>query len=374
MKKIVILGAGLIGKTIAKELAKDFDILAVDIDNEKLKKLELSNIKTIKANLSSNEEIKKVIYDSDLVIGALPGNMGFNALKSVIQAGKNVVDISFFPQDPFLLDELAKEKKVTAIVDCGVAPGLSNLILGYYNNKMKLTEYKCYVGGLPFERSWPFEYKAYFSPSDVIEEYKRPARIIFNGQLVVKEALSDPEIIEFEKIGKLEAFNTDGLRTLINTIRIPNMVEKTLRYPGHIELMKIFREVGFFSDEEIEVDGKKIKPIDFTSKLLFPFWKAGEGEKDFTVMKIILKGFEGDKESTIIYNVFDVYDTEENNSSMARTTGFTCCAIARYFLQGKVDKKGIFPPEFLGEDESCFKFTLEFLKNKNIEITYSISP
>lgn len=374
MNKIVILGAGLVGKTIAKELANDFDIMAVDIDNERLKKLEPSNIKTVKADLSSNEEIEKVVYDSDLVIGALPGNLGFNALKSVIQTGKDIVDISFFPEDPFLLDELAKEKNVTAIVDCGVAPGLSNLILGYYNYRMKLSDYKCFVGGLPFERSWPFEYKAYFSPSDVIEEYKRPARIIINGELVVKEALSEPEIIEFDKIGKLEAFNTDGLRTLIKTIHIPNMSEKTLRYPGHIELMKIFREVGFFSDEEIEVKGKKIKPIDLTSKLLFTFWKAGEGEKDFTIMKVMLKGLKDQKESTIEYFLFDIYDSEQNDSSMARTTGFTCCAVARYLLQGRVYKKGIIPPELLGEDDNCFNFVLEFLKNKNIEITYSISP
>ncbi len=128
-------------------------------------------INTIVADLSSQSEIKKVIKDFDLVIGALPGFMGFNTLKSIIEAGKNVVDISFFPEDPFLLDKLAKDKNVTAVVDCGVSPGLSNIVLGYHNKKMKVNNYRCIVGGLPYKRDWPFQYKAYFSPIDVIEEY-----------------------------------------------------------------------------------------------------------------------------------------------------------------------------------------------------------
>jgi lysine 6-dehydrogenase len=268
MKKVIILGAGLIGSTIASDLSKDYLVTAVDSNSHRLKTFADKKIKTILADLSSDSEIKKIIDGYDLVIDALPGFMGFKALKSIIEAGKNVVDISFFPEDPFLLDELAKEKGVTAVVDCGVSPGLSNIILGYHNQKMKIKNYKCIVGGLPYKHEWPFQYKAYFSPIDVIEEYTRPARIVIDGKVIEKPALSEPEIINYKEIGKLEAFNTDGLRSLLKTMKIPNMIEKTLRYPGHIELMKIFREVGFFSTKEIEVSGRAIKPIDLTSKLL----------------------------------------------------------------------------------------------------------
>ena len=209
MKKIVVLGAGLVGKAIAVDLAKSFNVTAVDIYSSRFEKLqEYKHIKTKVADLSDDEELNNTIKDFDLVIGALPGFMGFNIVKKVIQAGKNIIDISFFREDPFELDQLAKENNVTAIIDAGVAPGMGNLILGYHNSKMDITSYKCYGGGLPFKREWPFEYKAVFSPMDVLEEYIRPARYVLNGELVVREALSEAEIGHFEPVGSLEAWNT----------------------------------------------------------------------------------------------------------------------------------------------------------------------
>lgn len=372
MKKIVVLGAGLVGRTIAIELSKDYLVTAVDTNPVRLKELKDRKIKALKADLSSDSGIKKVVKNYDLVICALPGFMGFKTLKSIIKAGKNVVDISFFPEDQFLLDKLAKQKGVTAIVDCGVSPGLSNIFLGYHNKKMKVSNYRCIVGGLPYKRNWPFAYKAYFSPIDVIEEYIRPARIVVDSKIIEKPALSEPEIINYKDIGELEAFNTDGLRSLLKTMKIPNMIEKTLRYPGHIELMKIFREVGFFSDKEIEVKGKSIKPVDLTAKLLFPFWSPEKGEQDFTILDVLIEGKEKDKKSSHRYFIFDSYDLAEHNSSMARTTGFTCCAAARYLLEYNFNRKGICPPEYLGEDEKCFNYIITYLNKKGIAIKHSL--
>ncbi|HSW53622.1 MAG TPA: saccharopine dehydrogenase C-terminal domain-containing protein [Ignavibacteriaceae bacterium] len=371
LKKVIILGAGLVGRTIALELSKDYQVTAVDTNPVRLKELKDRKIKTLKADLSSDSGIKKVIRNYDLVICALPGFMGFKALKSIIKAGKKVVDISFFPEDQFLLDKLAKQKGVTAIVDCGVAPGLANVILGYHNRKMKISNYKCMVGGLPYKREWPFEYKAFFSPIDVIAEYTRPARLVVGGKIIEKEALSDPEIINFEKVGELESFNTDGLRSLLQTMKIPNMVEKTMRYPGHIELMKIFRKVGLFGEKEIEIKNKKIKPVDLTARLLFPFWSPEKGEKDFTVMDVLIEGNQNGNKTAHHYFVFDEYDPKDDNSSMARTTGFTCCAAARYFLEHNYQRKGICPPEYLGEDENCFNFILSYLSQKKIKINHT---
>jgi saccharopine dehydrogenase-like NADP-dependent oxidoreductase len=371
MKKIVVLGAGLVGRTIAIELSKDYQVTAVDANSGRLKNLKAKQIKTRKVDLSSDSEIKKVVKNYDLVICALPGFIGFKSLKSIIKAGKNVVDISFFPEDQFLLDKLAKQKGVTAIVDCGVAPGFANIILGYHNQKMKISNYKCMVGGLPYKREWPFEYKAFFSPIDVIAEYTRPARLVVDGKIIEKEALSDPEIIHFDEVGDLESFNTDGLRSLLKTMKIPNMIEKTIRYLGHIELMKIFREVGLFSEKEIDVKGKKIKPVDLTAKLLFPFWSPNKAERDFTVMDVLIEGIENGKKTSHHYFVFDEYDPREDNSSMARTTGFTCCAAARYFLEHNYQRKGICPPEYLGEEETCFKFILAYLRDSGIRINHN---
>ena len=135
--------------------------------------------------------LQKTIKDFDLVVCAVPGFLGFETLKSIIEAEINVVDISFFSENSLELDALAKEKNITAIVDCGVAPGMDNIILGHYNEKMKLTDFECLVGGLPKVKKWPFCYKAPFSPVDVIEEYTRPARYIENGKMITRDALTD---------------------------------------------------------------------------------------------------------------------------------------------------------------------------------------
>ncbi|NNG26996.1 MAG: saccharopine dehydrogenase, partial [Ignavibacteriaceae bacterium] len=328
MKKIVVLGAGMIGSAMAVDLSSDYEVTIVDKDSHKLNLLkEGHSIRTIIADLSTEIKIQEMIIDYDLVIGSLPGFMGYKTLHSVIGEGKDIVDISFLPQDTFKLDDLAKENEVTAVVDCGISPGLSNIILGYHNQLMEIEDYKCMIGGLPFKKEWPFYFKAFFSPLDVIEEYTRPARIVKNGVVITLEALSEPEIIDLPEVGKLEAFNTDGLRSLISTMNISNMVEKTMRYPGHIEVMKILRETGFFGNDEISIKGDKVKPIELTSRLLFPHWKPDEDEKEFTILNMIIKGNDNGKQKELAYNLFDKFDEETKTTSMARTTGYTCTSV-----------------------------------------------
>lgn len=369
MKKVIILGAGLVGKAMAIDLAKSFDVTSVDINELALAEVNGYGIKTQKVDFSNLELLSSILHPFDFVVGAVPGFMGFQTVKTVIEAGKNMVDISFFPEDPFLLDDLAKKHNVTIVTDCGVAPGMGNIILGYHNKRMKIDSYECLVGGLPVVREWPYEYKAVFSPIDVIEEYVRPARYVQNKAVVVKEALSDPELIHFDGVGTLESWNSDGLRSLIKTMPdIPNMIEKTLRYPGCIEYLRVLRETGFFSYEAIDVKGQKIRPIDVTAKLLFPKWKLKPGEEEFTVMRIRMNGEENGKKKTYQYNLLD--RTTNGTLSMARTTGYTCTAAVHLVSDGKFIRKGICPPEYLGEDEANFKFIVGYLKERNVH--YSI--
>ena len=373
MKKIIVLGAGLVGSAIAIDLNNQHDVTSADANPETLKKLgERHGINTIQVDLTDGKKLQALVQDFDLVIGALPGFLGFEALKNCILAGKNVVDISFFPEDAFALDELAKQHGVTAVVDCGVAPGMGNIILGYHHKRMKINGFRCLVGGLPQVREWPWEYKAVFSPIDVIEEYIRPARYVEGGRLVTREALSDPELLHFEGIGTLEAFNSDGLRSLIHTMPdIPNMIEKTLRFPGCIEYLRVLREAGYFSYEEIEVRGQKVRPVDVTAKLLFPKWKLKPGEGDFTVIRISIEGEENSQVKTITYDLFYKYYAETETISMARTTGYTCTAVANLVLAGQFDRKGICPPEYVGEAEENFQFVLNYLKERQVEYRVS---
>ncbi|MBS1486867.1 MAG: saccharopine dehydrogenase NADP-binding domain-containing protein [Bacteroidetes bacterium] len=365
-KKIIVLGAGLVGSAMAKDLATNFDVTAADINEESLKPLKALSISGIVADLSDLEKLKSILQPFDLVIGAVPGFMGLKNAQAVIEAGKNMVDISFFPEDPFLLDDLAKKNNVTIVTDCGVAPGMGNIILGYHNQRMKIERYECLVGGLPVVREWPYEYKAVFSPIDVIEEYVRPARYVQNHALVVKEALSDPELIHFDEVGTLESWNSDGLRSLIQTMpNIPHMIEKTLRYPGCIEYLRLLRESGFFSKEEVNVSGMKVRPIDVTAKLLFPKWKLKPGEKEYTVMRIRIEGTENGKAKGYEYNLLDRTDSS-GVMSMARSTGYTCTAVAHLVISHQFSRKGICPPEYVGEKEDDFNHVVRYLAERNV--------
>jgi lysine 6-dehydrogenase len=374
MQNITVLGAGLVGKTIAVDLCREYRMTSVDVNSEVLGEINKNYpINTIAADLTNSQIIKDITAGADLVIGSVPGFLGFHVLKTVIGCGKNIVDISFFNEDPFALEELAKEENVTVVVDCGVAPGMSNIILGYHNERMSVERFECYVGGLPVVRTLPYEYKAPFSPIDVIAEYTRPARIMENGKLIVKPALSEVELLEFEGIGTLEAFNTDGLRTLIKTIPIPNMKEKTLRYPGHAKFMNILLKTGFFDETPIEVNGVTVRPIDITAKLLFPKWKLEKDEEEFTVMRVTIKGNEDGKEKKYSYHLYDKFERNSGTSSMARTTGYTCTAVARLILENQFTRKGICPPEYLGAEEGCFERIMKHLEEQNIDYRVEIS-
>ncbi len=366
--KIVVLGAGLVGSAIAKDLSLNHKVTSVDISPESLTKFSDSHeIETIVADLNDTEHIKSLVADFDLVVGAVPGFMGYKTMKAVIEAGKNMVDISFMPEDFLQLDGLAKKHNVTIVADCGVAPGMGNIILGHHNQNMHVKSYECLVGGLPVIREWPYEYKAVFSPIDVIEEYIRPARYIQNHEMVTKEALSDPELVWFDKIGTLESWNSDGLRSLIHTMKnIPDMIEKTLRYPGCIEYLKVLRESGFFSYEEVEVNGTKIRPIDLTAKLLFPKWKLKEGEEDFTIMRIAVAGIEDGNEKTYAYNLLDRFDRQNNIISMARTTGYTCTAVASLILDKGFTTTGVSAPEIVGAKEGSLGYILKYLEERDV--------
>ena len=370
MKHIIVLGAGMVGSAIAADMAEKHKVTISDLDQNRLDKVKKkhSRLDILPLDVTDKKSLQDHIKPFDLVICAVPGFLGFQTLKSIIDAGKNVIDISFFSENALELDTLAKEKNITAIVDCGVAPGMDNIILGHYNEKLKLSHFECLVGGLPKIKKWPFCYKAPFSPIDVIEEYTRPARYVENNVEVVREPLTDCEYIDFEKVGTLESFNTDGLRSIIHTMpHIPNMKEKTLRYPGHVEYIKVLKESGFFSEEKIEFNGKAVAPLEFTSKILFNEWKLGEKEAELTVMRVTLKG-ENDKGQTeeIIYNLHDEYCEETGISSMSRTTGYTATAAANLFLDGLFTEKGIFPPELLGKHEVCFQYFMKYLKERKV--------
>ena len=373
MKKVAVLGVGRVGRAIALDLAHEgeFEVTAADHSKAMLKPLQgLTGITTVQTDLSDPDAVRSVVESQDIVVGAVPGTLGFQTLRAVIEAGKPVVDISFCPEDEFELHNLACEKGVVAMIDCGVAPGLSNMMLGFHAaNMSKLNRFACYVGGLPVIRAWPFEYQAASSPADIIEKYARPARMRIDGKDIVKPALSDIVLMDLPGVGTVEAFNSDGLRTLLTTIDCPNMVEKTVRYPGHALKMRLLRDTGFFETHPRAVSGTEIVPRDLSAELLSAAWDLGDDDEDLTVMRVEVDGEENGHPITHVYDLFDRYNRETRTHSMARTSGYTCTAVVRLLAAGLYDKPGISPPEMLGREPDCLEFILDRLEERYVELS-----
>lgn len=351
MARVLVLGGGMVGTVIAEDLASDHQVTLADKRPAALARAaaRIPGLATVEADLSDPAAITALAREHDLVCGALASVLGYRALRAVIEAGRPYCDISFMPEDAWELDALAQERGVTAVVDCGVAPGMSNLLCGYGRSLVDHAErIEIWVGGLPVERRWPFQYKAGFAPSDVIEEYTRPARVVENGKVVVKPALSEPELIDIPGVGTVESVLTDGLRSLAFTLDAPQMREMTLRWPGHYELMRVFRETGLFSKEPITVDGQTVRPLDVTSALLFPKWQYQPGEADLTAMRIRVSGTKDGAAVVHTWDLLDHADPVSGNTSMSRTTAFPCTIVAREILAGNITQTGVIVPEKLG--------------------------
>jgi len=363
--KAIVLGCGLVGNEIARDLARgnEFAVTAVDIDTRALSGLsDVSGIIIIEANLAERDNLIQLVKEHDIAVVAVPGFMGYQTLEAVIDAGTHAVDISFTPEDTLKLNDRARQAGVTALVDCGIAPGLSNVLAAEASSHLDNIELVAiYAGGLPANPEPPWNYKAVFSPLDVIEEYIRPARIIQEGDIATVDALSDVEFIQLPGIGTLEAFASDGLRSLLTSIKANRMYEKTLRYPGHADKMRGLREAGMFGKDAIEVGGVAVRPIEVISKLLFPSWKLRENDEDLTILRVKVEGTKNDQKLSYTYDLVDHYDRKHRITSMARTTGYMATSVARLIRDGAFTRKGVSPPESLGIEESCYRTLMHLL-------------
>ncbi len=385
---IIVLGAGMVGRVIAADLASDAD-LQVTIADARPAALQQAGelaqrlgrrVRTLEADLGDPRALGEAVRPHALVCGALSSHIAFAALRTIIEAGKPYCDISFMGENALELDALARARGVTCVVDIGVAPGMSHACAARGVALLdEPREIEIYVGGLPRERRWPFQYKAGFSPADVIEEYTRPSRLVEHHRVVTREALSEPENMDFDGLGTLEAFNTDGLRSLAHTYlgRVPHMKEKTLRYPGYIELLRVLRAMGLFSTQAIATPSGSVRPLDVTSALMFPMWQYQPGEEDLTVMRVIARGAARGQNVEHRWDLLDFFDRASGCTSMARTTAFPCAIMAREVLRGRFVAPGgggVVPPERLGEDERVFTVLLREMEARGVRYRYARVP
>lgn len=359
---IAVIGNGLVGSVIAKDLSDLHSVAVFDININK----RFDGIIYTKFDILSDD--LEILSNFDIFVLAVPGSIGYQSLKRLIPLGKNIVDISFFPEKASDLNDMAVIHDVTVVVDCGVAPGLCNMFLAYENSIGNVLGYKCYVGGLPFERTLPWQYKAPFSPTDVLEEYTRKVYYRQNGVDKITEAMTGVEKIVIDSIGTLEAFYTDGLRSLLDSFPdIPNLEEKTMRYPGYIDKIIFLKQAGFLSTKKVLVNDLEVAPFDLTSKLLIDDWKLTD-EMEFTAMKVEITTDRYKK----TYNLFDNRDIGTGFSSMARTTGFTANAAVWLIANGRLNKKGIIFPEDITTNQKMLSDILDYLSDRNIYVDLEI--
>ncbi len=352
---ILLLGAGNVGNAIAYDLSVDYDVMAADVDKENLKEIGRYT-DTMKIDASDQGELIDIMEDYDLAICALPGKFGYRAVESAIEAGTDIVDVSFMPEDPMDLNSKAKENDVTVIVDAGFGPGMSNVFMGKTASELDSIEYAIIrIGGLPLEPKPPLYYKITWSPKDLIEEYTREARMKRDGKIVYLDPFEDVQEVRIRG-NKFEEFYSDGLRTLLHTIEAETLEETTLRWKGHLSKMKILRELGFFKEEH----------VDETLDVITPHMKYES--KDFSIMDVHVEGTVDGEDQEIDFYFYD--EADELFSSMSRCTGFTTAAMSRLLIENEIDN-GVIPPEKLGLNEEYYDSLVERLTDKGITIERS---
>ncbi|HUP02039.1 MAG TPA: saccharopine dehydrogenase C-terminal domain-containing protein [Gemmatimonadota bacterium] len=378
MKRISVFGAGRVGALIARDLAADpgLEVHVADRSAAALERLTADvPVRVHRLDLGECEAIREVAGMSDVAVGAVPGALGFRLVETLIDAGTPAVDISFFSEDPFLLDAAARERGVPVVVDSGVAPGISNLLAGRAAAELEpLESIRILVGGLPLAPVAPWGYRAVFSPADVLEEYVRPSRFRVDGAEIVAPALSDVELVEFPGIGTLEAFLTDGLRTLLATSPARTLVEKTLRWPGHADRVRLLRDTGFFDTEPIDLGGAEVAPRDLTLALLGEQWALGESEEEFTLLRVEAIGIRGARRERIRWDLLDRTDPATGATSMARTSGFPAAIVARLLAEGRWNQPGVYAPEELGARAEVAERVLSELARRGIRVRREATP
>jgi len=382
-KKVTVLGCGLVGSVMALDLAADeaYDVTVCDASRENLEKTrtKAKGPVTLRTDVdfASPESIGASVKGQDLVIGAVPGFLGYAMLGAVIRAGVNLSDISFMGEDYREWDAEAKKYGVTTFEDVGVAPGASSVLIGHACTRLDQVEDVTYsVTGLPTNPEAPYNYKLVFSPDDLIEEYVRPARTKRNGQIVTVPALSGCRIMKFDIPGmalpEMEGFFTDGSRTLLDTIPSPNVTEYTLRYPGTARDMTLLREIGLFGTDPVDVKGVKVAPRDLFGALAYPAMKLGEKENEFTFFHAEVTGLKDGRRLQYAYTLYDEKDLATGFPSMSRTTGFTCVIVGRMLAEGMLDMPGVNPPEAVGKSPAAVDRMLAEFRKRGVKIAESV--
>jgi len=372
--KIIVLGCGNIGSVAAKDLTESLpsaEIVVADVNKsraeEAASKIGVDNVSWVQTDASNYSELVNTIKKFDVAVGALPGSMGYQACKASVSAKVDVVDVSFMPEDIMTLNKASLKAKVCVVPDCGMSPGLGSILVGHAVSKLDQVESVHMLnGGNPQKPVTPLDYVITWSAKDLIELYTRRANIVRGGKVIQVEAMSGLEKLVFPSVGTLKAFYTDGLRTLLHTVKVSKeMWEKSIRYPRHIERIKLLKTLGFFQEKPIEVEGINISPREVTAKLLEMKLKRPEIQ-DMVLMLVEVSGLKDGKKVVFTYSMLDRYDKKRKVTALARTTAYTASVVAQLVANKAIKEKGVIPPEKLGMNEKLYKKFMGMMKKRGV--------
>lgn len=357
--KAVVLGAGLMGKEVARDLAMSDDVKKIylaDLDsnrvNECIKKIGSSKIEGVSLNAEDDAALKKVMSMGDVTVNALFYKFNEKVAKAAIDIGVHSVDlgghIGEITEKVLSLHEQAKQKGITIIPDLGVAPGMINILAGFGASQLEdINSIKLYVGGIPIEPEPPLNYTLVFSLEGVFDHYTKRAKNIIDGKLTEVEALTGIEPIYFDEFGMLEAFYTSGgTSTLYKTFpNVKTLIYKTVRYKGHAEHFKLLVDLDFLNKENTVMhNGAKVRVRDIIAKSLHKKL-SNSNERDAVVLRAVISGEKSGEQITNEYEMILKRNEQSNTTAMARVTAGTICAVAIMIGTGKITERGVFPPE-----------------------------
>jgi lysine 6-dehydrogenase len=392
--KLLVIGSGMMGSAAAYDMACQSQVDSVTLADSDLKRAQdvaarvnrIVGAKKVRAtaiDASREKEAVRLMKGHDGALSAVPYFLNLGLAQSAIAAGCHFADLggnNTVVRQELALAKKAEKKNVGLAPDCGLSPGMASILGGELVNRLdgRADALKLYVGGLPERPMPPFHYQLVFSVEGLINEYVEPARILRKGKLTTIEALTEPEPFHMDGFAPLVAFQTSGgTSTLPETFagRVGECFEKTLRYPGHYDLLCELKELGLFSSEKMRVGNVEISPRALMSKV-FEGKFASKGP-DVCIMRLEahesikapgVRGLLGGKLKGRVasFTMVDHYDPKTDMSAMMRTTAFPASIVLQMMCSGAIAKRGA----VLSERDVPAELFLDEIKQRGIKIEY----
>jgi lysine 6-dehydrogenase len=354
--RIVIVGGGMQGRTIAQNLLARSEHPQVVIADLQQPAGLPQGVSFVKTDILDAKQATALVKGADVAVLAVPSRISREALRNLLTAGVPVADVCFTPEPPLDLDSVAKSSGSCCVVDAGVAPGLSHMLVGLAHTELGgLDQTKIWVGGMPLNPPPVFKHAIYFNAADLLSEYFRPARARRGGKDINPGPLQEEfQNFKDEELGNLQAFISDGLRSLLTSYPdVPDMAELTLRWTGHLETMSNLHQLGLLeAPETVQALAKALQtrfPDDNYPDVLLMVVEASRGKQ---------------------HRAWRLIDRRTNDqSAMSRTTGFTTAAVAMLLARKQFTEAGVHAPERLGKDPRLVKIVIDDLAERGVKVT-----